>query len=69
MILKAAKLINGNGVMNRDEIVLYSLKQKPVTCYDFKEGVHFKDAILHLRENRHDIRMIMIDDPKGINVK
>ena len=66
MILKAAKLINGNGVMNRDEIVLFSIKRKPVTCYNFPQGIHYKDAILHLRAKGHDIRMIMIDDPEGI---
>lgn len=56
--------------MNRDEIVLQMLKtQKAITAYDFPKGIHYKDAILHLRAKGHDIRMIMIDDPRGINRK
>lgn len=52
----------------RDIIVLSQLKasKKGVTCYDFPKGLHYKDAILRLRETGHDIDMIMEDD-KQIN--
>ena len=50
----------------RDILVLAELKaaKKGVTCYSFPIGVHFKDAILKLREAGHRIDMVMEQDAK-----
>ena len=50
--------------MLRDEIVLSRLKKAPkgLTCYDFKPGLHYKDAIMNLRSQGHRIDMIMEED-------
>lgn len=51
----------------RDDYVLSKLiKERVVTAYSFPIGMHYKDAILHLRNKGYDIRMVFIDDPKGI---
>jgi hypothetical protein len=54
----------------REEITLGLLKAKPygVTCYDFPKGLHYKDAILHLRAQGYKIDMVMEND-KQINRK
>jgi hypothetical protein len=48
----------------RDLIILSQLKKtsKGLTCHDFPKGVHYKDAILHLRQQGHNILMLMEKD-------
>jgi len=54
-------------MISAEEITLQKLIQNQrVTCYDFKEGFHYKHYIMCLRNKGYDIRMVFIDDPKGI---
>ena len=56
--------------MNRDDIILLDLQSKgTITGLDYDPTVHYKDAIMNLRNKGHDIRMTYIPHPRKPKVE